>query len=49
MTSTRHKNKEIRTNFDFSEFQEEAISKLKSGESLLGKDEVLMPLIKQVV
>jgi hypothetical protein len=31
------KSKEIRTNFDFAEFQEEAISKLKSGESLLGK------------
>lgn len=35
--------------FDFSKFQEEAIEKLKSGQSLTGKDGVLTPLIKQII
>jgi transposase-like protein len=43
---------DIRTklvDFDFSKFQEEAIEKLKSGQSLTGKDGVLTPLIKQIL
>jgi len=36
-------------NFDFSEFQKEAISKLKSGQSLTGKDGILTPLIKEIL
>lgn len=33
--------------FDFNAFQENAISQLKSGQSLTGKDGVLTPLIKK--
>lgn len=33
--------------FDFDRFKEEAISKLKSGEDLLGSDGVLTPLLKE--
>ena len=36
-------------NFDFSEFQKEAIDKLKSGQSLTGKDGILTPLIKEIL
>ena len=35
--------------FDFTAFQEEAISQLKSGQSLTGKDGVLTPLIKKIL
>lgn len=35
--------------FDFGKFQEEAISQLKSGQPLTGKDGVLTPLIKQIL
>jgi putative transposase len=35
--------------FNFKEFQEEAITKLKSGQSLTGKDGVMTPLIKQIL
>ena len=35
------------TNFDFSQFQKEAIDKLKAGQSLTGKDGILTPLIKE--
>jgi transposase-like protein len=35
--------------FDFIEFQEEAIAQLKSGQPLTGKDGVLTPLIKQIL
>jgi hypothetical protein len=37
------------SNFNFKEFQEEAIAKLKSGQSLTGKDGVMTPLIKQIL
>lgn len=37
------------TNFDFNQFQKEAIDKLKSGQSITGKDGVLTPLIKQIL
>ena len=37
------------TNFDFSQFQKEAIDKLKSGQSLTGKDGILTPLIKEIL
>lgn len=36
-------------NFNFSEFQKEAINKLKSGQSLTGKDGILTPLIKEIL
>jgi len=36
-------------NFNFKEFQEEAIAKLKSGQALTGKDGVMTPLIKQIL
>jgi transposase-like protein len=36
-------------NFDFSQFQKEAIDKLKSGQSLTGKDGILTPLIKEIL
>lgn len=36
-------------NFDFSQFQKEAINKLKSGQSLTGKDGILTPLIKEII
>lgn len=35
--------------FDFNEFQKEAIGKLKTGQSLTGKDGILTPLIKQLI
>lgn len=37
------------SNFDFSQFQKEAIDKLKSGQSLTGKDGILTPLIKEIL
>lgn len=37
------------TNLDFAKFQQEAIEKLKSGQTLLGKEGVLTPLIKQIL
>lgn len=37
------------TNFDFTQFQKEAIDKLKSGQSLTGKGGILTPLIKQIL
>ena len=36
-------------NFDFSQFKEEAIGRLKSGESLTGKDGILTPLLKEIL
>lgn len=36
-------------NFDFNQFQKEAIDKLKSGQSLTGKDGILTPLIKEIL
>jgi putative transposase len=36
-------------NFDFSQFQQEAIAGLKSGQSLTGKDGILTPLIKEIL
>lgn len=36
-------------NFNFNQFQQEAIAKLKLGQSLTGKDGVLTPLIKQIL
>ncbi len=36
-------------NFDFSQFQQEAIAKLKSGQALTGKDGILTPLIKEIL
>ncbi len=36
-------------NFDFIEFQKEAINKLKSGQSLTGRDGILTPLIKEIL
>ncbi len=45
-----NKNKGIDlTQFDFGEFQEEAIAQLKSGQPLTGKDGILTPLIKQIL
>lgn len=35
--------------FDFNAFQEDAISQLKSGQSLTGKDGILTPLIKKIL
>jgi putative transposase len=37
------------TNFDFTQFQKEAIDQLKSGQSLTGKDGILTPLIKEIL
>src|SRR3990167_10116639 len=35
--------------FDFIQFQKDAIDKLKSGQPLTGKDGVMTPLIKQIL
>lgn len=35
--------------FDFKQFQEEAIARLKSGQSLTGHDGVMTPLIKRIL
>lgn len=37
------------TQFDFIQFQEEAIKKLKSGQPLTGREGVMTPLIKQIL
>jgi transposase-like protein len=37
------------SNFDFNQFKEEALSKLKSGQSLTGKEGILTPLIKEIL
>lgn len=37
------------TTFNFNQFQKEAIDKLKSGQSLTGKDGILTPLIKEIL
>ena len=39
----------IESNFNFEDFKEEALSQIKSGQSLTGKDGVLTPLIKQLL
>jgi transposase-like protein len=35
--------------FNFNDFQQEAIAKLKSGQPLTGKDGIMTPLIKQIL
>ncbi|MBA2654388.1 MAG: hypothetical protein H0U71_04890 [Gammaproteobacteria bacterium] len=40
-------NKKFSNQFDFSQFQKEAIDKLKSGRSLTGKNGVLTLLFKK--
>jgi putative transposase len=35
--------------FDFGKFQREAIEKLKNGQSLIGENGILTPLIKQII
>lgn len=42
-------NKVDLVNFDFNQFQKEAIEKLKSGQSLTGKEGILTPLIKEIL
>lgn len=37
------------SNFDFNEFKSDALSQLKSGQSLTGKDGILTPLIKELL
>ena len=39
--------KESKPAFDFEAFKKQAASRLKSGETLLGKDGVFTPLIKE--
>ncbi len=36
-------------NFDFEQFKKEAIDRLKSGESLTGKEGILTPLLKEIL
>lgn len=44
------KNQKIElANFNFDQFQKDAIEKLKSGQSLTGKDGILTPLIKEIL
>lgn len=40
---------EEKTNFDFKEFEKQAIKRLQEGHSLEGKDGVLAPLIKRLI
>lgn len=40
---------EEKTNFDFKEFESQAIKRLQEGHSLEGKDGVLAPLIKRLI
>lgn len=37
------------SNFDFGEFQRQAIEKLKKGQSLMGSEGIVTPLIKQII
>jgi putative transposase len=37
------------SNFDFNEFKADALSQLKSGQCLTGKDGILTPLIKELL
>ena len=41
--------KKERPKFDFKEFEEQALKRLKEGDSLEGKDGVLAPLIKRLI
>lgn len=43
------KNNIFSTNFDFDNFQANAIDELKSGKPLLGKEGVLAPIIKKII
>lgn len=43
------KNKIDLSTFNFNEFKSEALSKLKTGQSLTGKDGILTPLIKELL
>lgn len=45
---TSNKNIDL-SQLDFNAFQEDAISKLKFGQALIGKDAVLTPLIKKIL
>ena len=38
-----------KTNFDFKDFEKQAIKRLQEGHSLEGKDGVLAPLIKRLI
>jgi len=46
---TQNRKKSSLDTFNFESFQEEAIAKLQSGQSLTGKGGVLTPLIKQLI
>ena len=47
-TISEHKRIDLE-NFDFKLFKEEALSQLKAGQPLTGKDGILTPLIKQLL
>ena len=37
----------MKENFNYEEFEQSSIERLKKGEALLGKDGILTPLLKQ--
>src|SRR5262245_25298827 len=37
------------SNFDFAEFQKQAIERLKKGQPLMGTEGIITPLIKQII
>ena len=39
----------LEEDFDYNDFEQEAISKIKRGDDLLGREGVLMPLIKKMI
>jgi len=43
------KKKKTLKDFNFEEFEKEAIERLKSGEELTGKDGIVTPLIKRIL
>ena len=48
-TLTKKKKDKSLDKFDFDDFEKEAISRLKSGEELTGKDGILTPLVKKIL
>ena len=48
-TNQPPKGKKASTNFDWSDFETEAIERLQNGESFGGKDGILAPMIKRIL
>ena len=48
-TEMRKQKEKKDSNFDWSDFEKEAIDRLKNGEEFGGKDGILAPMIKRIL